>query len=208
MFIKIKKIKIHIICLFLILLFILINFSIYILILFFCILIHEIGHIIFIKANKFNILSIEILPFGINISTDNKLAPYKTDVMIALSGPFMNLISALVIFIIIRLNGYVSILFFAMLTNIIYAVINLFPVKSLDGGKAVNNILKIVLPEHPARIISEVISAVFLGILSLFAFFVLMITEYNFTLILLCCYLFYNIHFAPVNVNSANSNTV
>ena len=197
MYIKIKKIKIHIICLFLILLFILINFSTYILVVLSCIFIHEMGHVIFIKTNKFNILSIEILPFGINIIKDNKLTSYKTDIMIALSGPALNVITAFVIFLIIKLNGYVSILFFAFLTNIIYAAINLFPVKSLDGGIAVSDVLKIYLPEHLARIIFSVISAVFLGILSLFALFVLMITGYNFTLILLCCYLFYTIHFAP-----------
>ena len=197
MYIKIKKIKIHIIWLFLILLFVLINFSVYILILLSCIFIHEIGHIIFIKINKFNIISIEILPFGINITTDSKLASYKTDIMVALSGPAANIIAAFAIFLIIKVNGYVSVLFFALLTNIIYAAINLFPVKSLDGGKAVSDILKIYLPEHLARIIFSCISAVFLGILSLFAFFVLMITGYNFTLILLCCYLFYTIHFAP-----------
>jgi len=155
------------------------------------------GHIILIKINKFNISGIEILPFGINISTDSKLTSYKTDVMIALSGPFMNIISAAVILVVIKFNGYVSILFFSFLTNILYAVINLFPVKSLDGGKAVNDILKMFLPERSAQIIFSVISAVFLGILTLFAVFVLMITGYNFTLILLCCYLFYTIHFAP-----------
>jgi len=197
LYIKIKKIKIHVICLFLLLLFVLINFSVYILVILFCIFIHEMGHIILIKINKFNISGIEILPFGINISTDSKLTSYKTDVMIALSGPFMNIVSAAVILVIIKLNGYVSILFFSFLTNILYAAINLFPVKSLDGGKALNDILKMFLPEHAAQIIFSAVSAVFLGILSLFAFFVLMITGYNFTLILLCCYLFYTIHFAP-----------
>lgn len=197
MYIKINKIKIHIICLFLILLFVLINFSVYILVLFSCIFIHEMGHIIFIKINRFNILNIEILPFGIDISTDNKLTSYKTDILISLSGPAMNIIAAFIIFLIIKLNGYVSILFFTFMTNLIYAAVNLFPVKSLDGGTAVRNIFNMFLPEHLAQIIFSAISAVFLGILSFLAFFVLMITGYNFTLILLCCYLFYTIHFAP-----------
>ena len=197
MYIKIKKIKIHIICLFLLILFVTINFSVYILTFLLCIFIHEIGHIILIKINKFSILGIEILPFGINISTDSKLTSYKTDITIALSGPFMNITAAVIIFIIIKLNGYNSILFFSFLTNILYAAINLFPVKSLDGGKAVSDILKIFLPEHTAQIIFSVISAVSLGILSLSALFILMITGYNFTLILLCCYLFYTINFAP-----------
>jgi len=197
MYIKIKKIKIHIICFFLILLFASINFSFYMLILLSCIFIHEVGHIAFIKINKIKILSIEILPFGINIMTDNKLTAYKTDIIIALSGPAANIICAAVIFIIIKLNGYNSVLLFSFLTNILYAIINLFPVKSLDGGRALEIILKMYFSESLSYIIFSVISSVFLGILSIFAFFVLMVTGYNFTLILLCCYLFYTIHFSP-----------
>jgi len=198
MYVKIKKIKVHVICLFLLLLFASINFSVYMLILFSCIFIHETGHVIFIKLNRLKILSIEILPLGINIVTNNiRLTAYKTDIIIALSGPCANIISAAVIFMIIKFNGYGSVLFFAFLTNILYAVINLFPVKSLDGGKTIEIILKIILPENISHIVFSCISAVFLGILSIFALFVLMVTGYNFTLILLCCYLFYTIHFSP-----------
>jgi len=204
MYIKIKKIKIHIICLFLLLLFAIINFSVYMLILFSCVFIHETGHIILIKINKFNILSIEILPFGINILTDkNRLTSYKTDIIIYLSGSCANIICSAVILIIIKLNGYDSILFFMFLTNILYAAVNLFPVKNLDGGKVSEIILKIILPENISYIIFSVISAIFLGILSAFALFVLMVTGYNFTLILLCCYLFYTIHFSPVKRESS-----
>ena len=182
------------------LLFVSINFSIYILILFSCVFIHEMGHITFIKINRLDILSIEILPFGINILTDkNRLTAYKTDIIIALSGPAANIICSVIILAIIKLNGYNSVLFFAFLTNIIYAGINLFPVKSLDGGRILEFILKIYFPDNLSSIIFSVISAVFLGILSVFALFVLMVTGYNFTLILLCCYLFYTIHFAPRN---------
>ncbi|MCL1858360.1 MAG: site-2 protease family protein [Oscillospiraceae bacterium] len=197
MYIKLKKIKIHVICLFLLLLFASINFSVYMFILFLCIFIHETGHIIFIKLNRLNIISVEILPFGINIITKKtRLTSYKTDIIINLSGPCANIICSAVILIIIKINGYNSVLFFAFLTNILYAIINLFPVKNLDGGRALEIILKIIFTENFSYVIFSVISAIFLGILSVFALFVLMITRYNFTLILLCCYLFYTIHFS------------
>ena len=200
MYIKIKKIKIHIICLFLLLLFASINFSVYMIILFSCVFIHEMGHILFIKLSRLHILSIEILPFGINILTDkNRLTAYKTDMIIALSGPCVNIICSAFILAIIKIIGYDSVLFFAFLTNILYAIINLFPVKNLDGGRVLENLLKIIIPENLALsyAIFSIISAVSLGILSIFALFILMVTGYNFTLILLCCYLFYTIHFAP-----------
>ena len=197
MYIKIKKIKINIICLFLIFLFFMINFSPYMFIMLSCIAVHELGHIIFIKANKLKITEIEILPFGINIAAENKLTSYKADISTALSGPLGNIAYSLIILLIIRITGYNSFLMFSFLTNIVYAGINLFPVKSLDGGRVLSIILKLVLPERATYILFAAISAIFLGILSVTAFFILMVTGYNFTLVLLCCYLFYTIHFSP-----------
>ena len=196
-YIKLKKIKINIICLFLIFLFVTINFSPYMIIMLSCIFIHELGHIIFIKANKLKITEIDILPFGINIATEHKLTSYGADISTALSGPLSNIAYSLINLLIIKISGYNSLLMFSFLSNIIYAGINLFPVRSLDGGRAWSTILKLILPEHTAYILSAVVSAIFLGILSVIAFFILMVTGYNFTLVLLCCYLFYTIHFSP-----------
>lgn len=196
--IKIKNIKINIICVFLILLFVSINFSVYTLIMIICILIHEVGHIIFIKSRGLKILSVEVVPCGVNIITSG-LAPYKTDILIALGGPTFNIIFALFIFIIIQAAGNNSILMFAFLTNIIYAAVNLFPVASLDGGRAFACILKIYLPENTAKNIFTVISAFCLLILSLCALLILMFTGYNFSLALLCSYLFYTIYFKPIS---------
>ena len=196
--IKIKHIKINIICVFLILLFFYINFSIYALIILACILIHELGHIILIKLHKYKILDVEITPCGINIII-NGLAPYKTDILIALGGPVFNIIAAGLIFLLIQGAGNSSILTFAFLTNIIYAALNLFPVASLDGGRVLACILKIYFPETIARNIFAVISAVFLIILSICALFILMLTGYNFSLVLLCAYLFYTVYFKPMS---------
>ena len=197
MYIKLKKIKINIICVVLIFLFFMINFSPYIFIMLSCIAVHEMGHIIFIKANRLKITEIDILPFGINIATENKLTSYKADISTALSGPLSNIAYSLMILLTIKIVGYNSFLMFSFLTNIIYAGINLFPVRSLDGGRVLSIILKLCLPERIAYILFSAISATFLGIMSVIAFFILMVTGYNFTLVLLCCYLFYTIHFSP-----------
>ena len=197
--VKIKNIKINFICVFLILIFFYINFSVYALIILACIVIHEFGHIIFIKSSGFKILNVEITPCGVNIII-NGLAPYKTDILIAVGGPFLNIIFALLIFLIIQGAGNSSLLMFAFLTNIIYAALNLFPVASLDGGRVLACILKIYLPENIARNIFAAISAVFLVILSICALFILMLTGYNFSLVLLCSYLFYTIYFKPISL--------
>jgi len=197
--IKIKNIKINIICVFLILLFISINFSVYTLIILSCILIHEAGHIIFIKTRGVKILSIDVTPVGVNIITSG-LASYKTDIMIALSGPAVNILVALLLLPFLRLAGGGSTtLLLSFLTNLIFALVNLFPVAGLDGGRAMASILKMYLPENRARTVFSTLSAVFLVILSLCALIILTLTRYNFSLVLLCAYLFYTIYFRPMS---------
>jgi stage IV sporulation protein FB len=164
-----------------------------------CIIIHEAGHIFFIKSRGVNILSVEITPFGVNIITSG-LASYKTDILISLGGPVFNIIAAVINFILLKAIGNSSVLLFAVLTNIIYAVLNLFPVAGLDGGRVLACIVKLKLPENTARNIFSVISAFFLVILSISALFILMLTGYNFTLVLLCAYLFYTIYFKPMSL--------
>ena len=197
--IKIKHIKINIICILLILLFFYINLSAYALIILACIIIHELGHIILIKLRGFKILSIEVTPCGVNIITSG-LAPYKTDILIALGGPIFNILAAALTFVMIQGAGNSTILMFAFITNIIYASLNLFPVASLDGGRILACILKIYLPETNARTVFSIISAIFLIILSICALFILMLTGYNFSLVLLCSYLFYTIYFRPMSL--------
>ena len=197
--IKIKNININIICVFLILLFLSINFSVYTLIILSCILIHEAGHIIFIKSRGVTILSIDVTPVGVNIITSG-LASYKTDIMIALFGPAFNIFAALLILPFLRLaSGGSTTLLLGFLTNLIFAAINLFPVAGLDGGRAMASILKMYLSEERARKIFTTLSAIFLVVLSVCALIILTLTRYNFSLVLLCGYLFYTIYFRPMS---------
>ena len=197
--IKIKSVKINIACVFLILLFVYINFSMYALIILACIIIHELGHIILIKLAGFRILNIEIAPCGVNIII-NGIAPYRTDILIAVGGPAFNIVAASITLIVIQGAGNSTALMFVFLTNIIYAALNLFPVTSLDGGRILACVLKIYMPESSARTVFAVISGIFLVLLSLCALFILMLTGYNFSLVLLCSYLFYTIYFKPMSL--------
>jgi len=201
MSIRFGNVRISVIFVFLALMFIAVNFSVYTLIVFACIAIHEAGHIVFIKSRGLQILSVEIMPWGINMTTGG-LASYKSDILIALGGPAFNIIAALGIFALMRVGaaGGNAALTFAFLMNIIYAAVNLFPVAGLDGGRALACMLKLRLPEDMARRVFAVISAVALAVLSACAFLILTLTGYNFSLVLLCGYLFYTIYFRPTAV--------
>lgn len=196
MFIRIKQFRIHIICIIMTSLFCAINFSFHTPILFLSIFIHESGHILMLKKNKIKINYIEVLPVGININTENKLLSYKEDIKTAFAGPFFNIVCAFLALLFLKFIYFNDIVMFFLISNLAYAAINLFPVKSLDGGKIVETLLRIYLPEPASFYLFTIISGIFFSILSLVALLILFITKYNFTLILLCCYLFYTIHFS------------
>lgn len=196
MFIRIKQFRIHIICVIMAALFCAINFSFHTAILFFSAIIHESGHIFMLKKNNIKINYIEILPVGININAENKLLSYKEDIKTAFAGPFFNIVCAVIAMLWLKFINFNDIILFFLFSNLAFAALNLFPVKSLDGGKIVETLLRIYLPEPASFYLFTVISGIFLAILSLAALLILFITKYNFTLILLCCYLFYTIHFS------------
>ena len=133
----ISKIKINISFYFIMFLFL---YSGYINIFFsyiFILIIHDLGHIIFIKLFKNNITKIIIFPFGgiINIDSGPR-NNFLKELFISIGGILSQVI--LIIFLknpdLIRINRYI------ILTNIL-------PVKPLDGSKTLSCILKLFINE-------------------------------------------------------------
>ena len=171
-----------------------INFSIYFPISVLCILTHEIGHVLVLKLNRQKIAAVDIMPIGINITASGRLSSYGQDIMAALGGPMLNIIHAAVLLGVINLFGFSEELMFSAVLNMAYAALNLFPVRSLDGGRVCSLGLRYFMSDTRAYLVSGVISGIFLGILGIAAFFILVATQYNFTLVLIFGYLFYSIY--------------
>ena len=171
-----------------------INFSVYLPVTIGCILTHELGHVLMIKLNRQRITAVEIMPIGVNITAGERLTSYKMDIAAALGGPILNIAHAAVLVFVIKTFGYNEILVFSAVLNMAYAVLNLFPVRSLDGGRVCFLALRCFMSESRAYLVSGIISGIFLGLLGIAAFFILMVTEYNFTLVLIFGYLFYTIY--------------
>ena len=109
------------------------------------ILIHELGHLIFILYYKIKIEKISFKVYGINIEIENEryLQNYK-EVILLLGGSLANFLSAAVIYL------FLSDLNIFIMTNLILGIFNLFPVDSLDGGKIINIMLFSLLPMNIA----------------------------------------------------------
>ena len=100
-------------------------------------LFHECGHLITMKLCGRKIETITLFPFGIDIRTRGEITSYKNDLFICASGISVNLILALLCTFLPK-NSYTE-LFIS--SNVIFAIINSLPIKTLDGGELVEKIL-------------------------------------------------------------------
>lgn len=164
--------------------------SSYTFIMFVSIFIHEAGHVSAILLTGGKITEIDVHIYGINIRTNGKLNSYASDIAIYLSGAFFNTLFSAVAFFYMRCVEYNTQLLFFFSVNIAYAAFNLFPVKVLDGGKALLRLLELISEERRAYFISDIISFVALLFLSATGIYILYSTGYNISLVIVCSYLY------------------
>lgn len=153
---------------------------------FFSALLHELGHIIAMVLCGDSITSVKILPFGVDIKKAPRLSSYKQDIIVTGAGIFVNII-CLVTCIFLPKNKAVDI--FAI-SNLLLMFINILPIKSLDGGQLLEKFLLLKYDSETAERVTDITSFIFILILGSFAIWLLFSTSYNFTLLLMCVYLF------------------
>lgn len=151
--------------------------------------IHECGHIICMYLFSVPPTKVKCNPFGIDIieNTGNKRS-YGKDALIALAGSGANLLAGTAFFLlhILFLDGY---LYTFCVVNCALAVFNLLPIEPLDGGQAFYCLLCIKHSATDAEKAVEFISFLFLLPLALLGFMILLQSRYNFSLLLVSCYL-------------------
>ena len=128
------------------------------LIIFFIILLHELGHVIFIKLYKYKIESITIYPFGgvTKIYKDIN-TPIKREILIASGGIIIQLILFIVIYL-IPLSNQTKILFYEY--NISIILFNILPIIPLDGSIICTSILNKFFSFKKSYYISIIISII------------------------------------------------
>ena len=154
-----------------------------------CAALHELGHIIAMKLFGVEIFLFDILPCGAVIHSDADRLPYKKEAIIALSGALAGVVSGIAALAFYLIFGGIHPLFFGV-SNLFLSLVNLIPVKGLDGARALEAILSLKLDRDRAEKITARISFVSLGILAVLSLFVIHITQNNFSLLAFCVYLF------------------
>ena len=154
-----------------IILLIILGFNGELIIAFVLVIIHELMHYLTARILGFSGFDIEILPIGavLKVKELDEASP-KEDLIISLSGPLLNLLLA-VIFYVLFIAFHREYLYLICTSNLSIGVFNLIPAFPLDGGRMLRDILSIKTIYRRANEISVRVS-MFLGTVFMFIYFV------------------------------------
>jgi len=152
---------------------------------------HEMAHIFVAGVLKVKVGAIEIMPFGITMRLESSYIkePAK-EIMISLAGPLSNFIMMAIAGSLLD-TGLASkeLLEFFIMINISMMVLNLMPIIPLDGGRALRGTLTIKKGFVKAYNFVMQITKIFAVIVILSGLAVLIISGFNFSLILIGAFL-------------------
>ncbi len=174
---------------------------IFILLLFVCVVLHELGHAL--TARRYNIATrqITLLPIGGVASLEKMPEKPGQELLVALAGPAVNVLIALLLLAVVPLRVYLgmdaesleqlinapsieTLLFYLLIANIMLVAFNLIPAFPMDGGRVFRAILSFTMDRTKATEIAaslgQVLAVVFF-ILGLF---------YNPFLVLIALFIF------------------
>ena len=150
--------------------------------------VHEAGHLLAILLSGEQVDGIRITPFGLIILRRHKICSYERDVGILLAGPFANLLIGLLFF-----RHPIPGLAAFSASCLSFFLINVLPVRSLDGGRALEALLNRYFPDFPTERFLKYLSFTVLGLLWLLSIYLLLSNLGGFSLFLFCFWLFASI---------------
>ena len=139
---------------------------------------HEMGHFLAAKVLNVGIKEINFGFSGVRIVTDERLTSYKNELLLALSGPLVNIavFSGISLFFVAKYGQFNAVFLFAesfivtgkgiesaiaflAIASLIQAIINLMPVNTFDGGRILYCAMGQLVGERAAERTVEVSSA-------------------------------------------------
>ncbi|MFN4234067.1 MAG: site-2 protease family protein [Bacteroidia bacterium] len=158
--------------------------GIFVLSIFACVLLHELGHAL--AAKRFGIVtkSIVLLPIGGVASLEKIPEEPKKEIFVALAGPFVNMIISTVIFVYLFYRGelvpekfmtsiinYDNFLIYLMIANVFLGLFNLTPAFPMDGGRVLRALFAFKMDRVSATELASKVTSIFAIIFVLIGIF-------------------------------------
>ncbi|TLP77281.1 site-2 protease family protein [Maribacter sp. ACAM166] len=129
-----------------------------IIVLFLCVILHELGHALTARRFGIKTKNIMLLPIG-GVATLEKMPEKPTqELLVALAGPAVNIFIAFILFLVVPVRSYFNFdsivleellyeptlqnfLFYLFIANVMLVVFNLIPAFPMDGGRVLRALL-------------------------------------------------------------------
>lgn len=150
---------------------------------------HESGHIFAIINSGKEISKIKVNAFSIDIEQNYSCnISEKKELFILLCGPFVNLLFFIIFSVLYKTLNFDIFKIFSI-QNLIIGILNLMPIYSLDGGQILLIFLKRRFNINAADKILFIISIIFILPITTLGFFLIIKSNFNFSLLILTFYL-------------------
>lgn len=167
-------------------------------------IIHELGHLLMGLILGFKTEEIKLSPVGLQVKFKISSEEYNIKInkgnslcikraIIALSGPITNLVIAVIVIILEKIitnlqNTYIyQILIYS---NFLIAMFNLIPIYPMDGGRVLNEIIKLFWGNKVAYKITYIVSKTVLIVLTAISSIVILYIH-NISIVIILAYLWY-----------------
>jgi len=157
-------------------------------------LIHELGHIALARLVGGKIKKMSVGVFKLALGYDASSLPYKKELLVCIGGIIFNLVSVFVTLLLFKERG--EILSFFITCNISLALINLYPVSVLDGGRILKLTLLGIFSSERAEKISNTVSFVCALVLWLFAVYLQLVFSVNISTFIISVFLLIQLCFS------------
>ncbi|MBO5374708.1 MAG: site-2 protease family protein [Clostridia bacterium] len=158
-----------------------------------CYLIHESGHLIFAKINGVGMNKLKIGSFRLSLSYDCSMVSYGKELLVCAGGIIFNLAFFLVFNFFKSKSEGIS--FFAF-CNLSLALMNLYPISTLDGGRILKCLSMLLFNAKRAEQICRVCSFFFAFILWLCAVYLQLVFDSNVSLFFISVFLLVELCFS------------
>ena len=167
-------------------------------------IIHELGHLLMGLILGFKTEEIKLSPVGIQIKFKVSSEEYNIKInkgtplcikraIIALAGPITNFIIAVIVIILGKINiNLQSTYMYQILiySNFLIAMFNLIPIYPMDGGRVLNEIIKLFFGNKVAYKITYIVSKTILITLTAISSIVILYIN-NISIVIILAYLWY-----------------
>ncbi len=162
---------------------------------------HEAVHLIFIYCLSVPPKMVSLSLLGANISRcDNSTTSLSSEFLINISAPVFNIATGAFLKIISIINSeYNSLLEETALVNLALGLFNLVPFYTFDGGNALKYFLLKFCTEKATEGLMTVISLVVTVLFSFTSIYIFLNYHHNFSLLIMCVYMFLSIIFKKQN---------